>query len=208
MSTSGLDYLKSLSPGVDLVVHTAGPFQRAEECTVLQAAISTKVEQWHAMLLRLISIMLSFLIRLINVLLNHLQMLLAQLQIFYWTDSIYWCLRRHWLFLASKRFPWTSEIRWCPSYYYCRHISWSEQWSPHSLNTVPQICLLFVSFCCPVSNVCSSSLECSTQISFISWLFSVYYWQWVMFCIVLFWQWWLLNLSMLQEVKMMANPKD
>jgi len=41
----GLDYLKSLSPGVDLVVHTAGPFQRAEECTVLQAAISTKVEQ-------------------------------------------------------------------------------------------------------------------------------------------------------------------
>ncbi|WVZ54572.1 hypothetical protein U9M48_005350 [Paspalum notatum var. saurae] len=27
---------------VDLVVHTAGPFQRAEECTVLQAAISTK----------------------------------------------------------------------------------------------------------------------------------------------------------------------
>jgi hypothetical protein len=28
---------------VDLVVHTAGPFQRAEECTVLQAAISTKV---------------------------------------------------------------------------------------------------------------------------------------------------------------------
>jgi len=51
MSTSGLDYLKSLSPGVDLVVHTAGPFQRAEECTVLQAAISTKVEQTHAMLL-------------------------------------------------------------------------------------------------------------------------------------------------------------
>ena len=93
-------------------------------------------------------------------------MLLAQLQIFYWTDSIYWCLRRHWLFLASKRFPWTSEIRWCPSYYYCRHISWSEQWSPHSLNTVPQISLLFVSFCCPGSS--SSSLECSTQIFFIS----------------------------------------
>ena len=27
-----------LSPGVDLVVHTAGPFQREAECTVLQAA--------------------------------------------------------------------------------------------------------------------------------------------------------------------------
>ncbi|KAJ4780233.1 hypothetical protein LUZ62_064490 [Rhynchospora pubera] len=28
--------------GVDLVVHTAGPFQRQEKCTVLEAAISTK----------------------------------------------------------------------------------------------------------------------------------------------------------------------
>ncbi|KAG1365475.1 hypothetical protein COCNU_12G004750 [Cocos nucifera] len=28
--------------GVDLVVHTAGPFQHAEKCTVLEAAISTK----------------------------------------------------------------------------------------------------------------------------------------------------------------------
>jgi hypothetical protein len=28
---------------VDLVVHTAGPFQGGAECTVLQAAISTKV---------------------------------------------------------------------------------------------------------------------------------------------------------------------
>jgi len=43
--------LEEALQGVDLVVHTAGPFQRAEECTVLQAAISTKVEQTHAMLL-------------------------------------------------------------------------------------------------------------------------------------------------------------
>ncbi|CAN6362201.1 unnamed protein product [Urochloa humidicola] len=34
--------LEKALQGVDLVVHTAGPFQRAEECTVLQAAISTK----------------------------------------------------------------------------------------------------------------------------------------------------------------------
>lgn len=34
--------LEEALQGVDLVVHTAGPFQRAEECTVLQAAISTK----------------------------------------------------------------------------------------------------------------------------------------------------------------------
>ncbi|CAO2147573.1 unnamed protein product [Urochloa humidicola] len=34
--------LEKVLQGVDLVVHTAGPFQRAEECTVLQAAISTK----------------------------------------------------------------------------------------------------------------------------------------------------------------------
>jgi saccharopine dehydrogenase-like NADP-dependent oxidoreductase len=30
-------------PGVDLVVHAAGPFQREDKCTVLEAAISTKV---------------------------------------------------------------------------------------------------------------------------------------------------------------------
>jgi hypothetical protein len=30
--------------GVDLVVHTAGPFQREQKCAVLEAAISTKVE--------------------------------------------------------------------------------------------------------------------------------------------------------------------
>ncbi|RLN00626.1 hypothetical protein C2845_PM06G14890 [Panicum miliaceum] len=34
--------LPAPAESVDLVVHTAGPFQRAEECTVLQAAISTK----------------------------------------------------------------------------------------------------------------------------------------------------------------------
>ena len=56
MSTLGLTTFKSPCTGVDLVVHTAGPFQRAEDCTVLQAAISTKVEQWHAKLLRLNSI--------------------------------------------------------------------------------------------------------------------------------------------------------
>jgi hypothetical protein len=28
---------------VDLVVHAAGPFQREEKCTVLEAAITTKV---------------------------------------------------------------------------------------------------------------------------------------------------------------------
>ncbi|CAN6339559.1 unnamed protein product [Urochloa humidicola] len=35
--------LEKVLQGVDLVVHTAGPFQRAEECTVLQAALSTKI---------------------------------------------------------------------------------------------------------------------------------------------------------------------
>ena len=30
-------------PGTDLVVHAAGPFQREDKCTVLEAAISTKV---------------------------------------------------------------------------------------------------------------------------------------------------------------------
>lgn len=29
--------------GVDLVVHAAGPFQQAERCSVLEAAINTKV---------------------------------------------------------------------------------------------------------------------------------------------------------------------
>jgi hypothetical protein len=86
MSTLGLTTLKFLPTGVDLVVHTAGPFQRSEECTVLQAAISTKVEQRCAVLLRLNSIsyiLLRFLIRLSNVLLNHLKMLLARVKIFY-----------------------------------------------------------------------------------------------------------------------------
>ncbi|KAL5716977.1 hypothetical protein ACHQM5_010074 [Ranunculus cassubicifolius] len=35
--------LESALRDVDLVVHAAGPFQRAEKCTVLEAAISTKV---------------------------------------------------------------------------------------------------------------------------------------------------------------------
>jgi len=30
---------------VDLVVHAAGPFQQAERCTVLEAAIHTKVRR-------------------------------------------------------------------------------------------------------------------------------------------------------------------
>lgn len=30
-------------PGVDLVVHAAGPFQQKESCSVLEAAINTKV---------------------------------------------------------------------------------------------------------------------------------------------------------------------
>ncbi|KAF3327159.1 Saccharopine dehydrogenase NADP binding domain-containing protein [Carex littledalei] len=34
--------LEQALEGVDLVVHTAGPFQRNEKCTVLEAAISTK----------------------------------------------------------------------------------------------------------------------------------------------------------------------
>lgn len=33
--------------GVDLVVHTAGPFQQAEKCNVLEAAINTKVIFMH-----------------------------------------------------------------------------------------------------------------------------------------------------------------
>ncbi|CAM0146098.1 unnamed protein product [Urochloa decumbens] len=42
VDTSNASMLEKALQGVDLVVHTAGPFQRAEECTVLQAAISTK----------------------------------------------------------------------------------------------------------------------------------------------------------------------
>jgi hypothetical protein len=30
--------------GVDLVVHAAGPFQRREECSVLEAALDTNVK--------------------------------------------------------------------------------------------------------------------------------------------------------------------
>ncbi|WVZ54574.1 hypothetical protein U9M48_005351 [Paspalum notatum var. saurae] len=42
VDTRSASMLEKALQGVDLVVHTAGPFQRAEECTVLQAAISTK----------------------------------------------------------------------------------------------------------------------------------------------------------------------
>lgn len=35
--------LKKALKGVDLVVHTAGPFQQAEMCTVLEAAIQNKI---------------------------------------------------------------------------------------------------------------------------------------------------------------------
>lgn len=42
VDTRNAGMLEEALQGVDLVVHTAGPFQRAEECTVLQAAISTK----------------------------------------------------------------------------------------------------------------------------------------------------------------------
>ncbi|TKV99181.1 hypothetical protein SEVIR_8G026501v4 [Setaria viridis] len=42
VDTGNTNMLEDVLQGVDLVVHTAGPFQRAEECTVLQAAISTK----------------------------------------------------------------------------------------------------------------------------------------------------------------------
>jgi hypothetical protein len=34
-----------IQAGADLVLHAAGPFQRAEKCTVLEAAISTKVSK-------------------------------------------------------------------------------------------------------------------------------------------------------------------
>ncbi|KAG2622920.1 uncharacterized protein LOC120696663 [Panicum virgatum] len=42
VDTRDVIMLEEALQGVDLVVHTAGPFQRAEDCTVLQAAISTK----------------------------------------------------------------------------------------------------------------------------------------------------------------------
>ena len=35
--------LMSHCTGADLVVHTAGPFQRKERCAVLEAALATKV---------------------------------------------------------------------------------------------------------------------------------------------------------------------
>ncbi|CAN6339558.1 unnamed protein product [Urochloa humidicola] len=42
VDTSNASTLEKALQGVDLVVHTAGPFQRVEECAVLQAALSTK----------------------------------------------------------------------------------------------------------------------------------------------------------------------
>lgn len=36
---------------VDLVVHTAGPFQQADKCTVLEAAIRTKVRRGNCIIL-------------------------------------------------------------------------------------------------------------------------------------------------------------
>lgn len=42
IDTGNAAMLEEALQGVDLVVHTAGPFQREAECTVLQAAISTK----------------------------------------------------------------------------------------------------------------------------------------------------------------------
>lgn len=35
--------MKCMNADVDLVVHAAGPFQQAPKCTVLEAAIKTKV---------------------------------------------------------------------------------------------------------------------------------------------------------------------
>jgi len=36
-------------PGVDLVVHAAGPFQQKESCSVLEAAINTKVTRSYSL---------------------------------------------------------------------------------------------------------------------------------------------------------------
>lgn len=38
-----VEMLEARLRDVDLVIHAAGPFQRAEKCTVLEAAIKTKV---------------------------------------------------------------------------------------------------------------------------------------------------------------------
>jgi saccharopine dehydrogenase-like NADP-dependent oxidoreductase len=37
--------LRAALNGVDLVVHAAGPFQRREECSVLEAALDTNVKK-------------------------------------------------------------------------------------------------------------------------------------------------------------------
>ncbi|CAN6362200.1 unnamed protein product [Urochloa humidicola] len=42
VDTRNASVLEKALQGVDLVVHTAGPFQGVEDCTVLQAAVSTK----------------------------------------------------------------------------------------------------------------------------------------------------------------------
>jgi hypothetical protein len=117
-----------LISGVDLVVHAAGPFQRDDKCTVLQAAISTKVEPWN--------IWCSIVYDLNSkpfkcvVCLYLLQALdLHCLIDFLWTDGIYWRLRWNGLFLDSEVFPWTSKSFWCSSSHNRRDISWSEQWS-------------------------------------------------------------------------------
>jgi hypothetical protein len=44
------------APDVDLVVHAAGPFQRENECTVLQAAIATKVRNVQRLIIKCISL--------------------------------------------------------------------------------------------------------------------------------------------------------
>lgn len=42
MDIDDLESLKLLLRDADLVIHTAGPFQRKEQCLVIEAAIATK----------------------------------------------------------------------------------------------------------------------------------------------------------------------
>ncbi|BAF29126.2 Os12g0137200 [Oryza sativa Japonica Group] len=48
--------LEEVLQDVDLVVHAAGPFQRENECTVLQAAIATKVRNVQRLIIKCISL--------------------------------------------------------------------------------------------------------------------------------------------------------
>ena len=102
----------------------------------------------------------------------------------------------------NKRNPLVSQLLLLPAYI----LEWAM------VSTFPSIQFLRLAFCLSLSVV--------QDLALLVWNAALKYFSYpeginiltfqnlLMCCIVLFWQWWLLNLSMLQEVKMTANRKD